>query len=231
MDFLPRHLSFGYPLVETLKSKRLPFQCYFGSWGWSVAHTSLLDSLLLVCTSPLLMVGIMTLRWFYRRLQARHAAPPLPNVVKMQPRVATKQSHCWTKATTTRRGLKQWCALPPTWLEVVGAAVGFAGVVALLSTATDQGSTSHDVTLVGNASALLGALVIVVYFEGCSTCRKWMPLFLYMLSITTIAAVDLAVASLLFEPHTTVSGLGPDSLFGLLGDLKQFGLPLVPPSS
>ncbi|ETV71087.1 hypothetical protein H257_13492 [Aphanomyces astaci] len=69
-------------------------------------------------------------------------------------------------------------ALPPTWLEVVGAAVGFAGVVALLSTATDQGSTSHDVTLVGNASALLGALVIVVYFEGCSTCRKWMPLFL-----------------------------------------------------
>ncbi|KAF0692751.1 Aste57867_16210 [Aphanomyces stellatus] len=40
---------------------------HFGSWGWSIAHTSLLDSLLLVSSVPLLLVILMVARWCFRR--------------------------------------------------------------------------------------------------------------------------------------------------------------------
>jgi hypothetical protein len=35
---------------------------HFGAWGWSVAHTSLAHSLLLVWSTPLLMVALMAAR-------------------------------------------------------------------------------------------------------------------------------------------------------------------------
>ncbi|ETW01680.1 hypothetical protein H310_06301 [Aphanomyces invadans] len=182
---------------------------YFGSWGWSVVHTSLLDSLLLVCTSPLLMVGIIILRWLYR-----HCRPPHKNQqlqpVKLQPRVAQEitslmdnRANPSNDPTGFEAVVCPEIALPPTVDRGCAPIVGFAGIVALLSTAIDKGSKSRHV-----------ALGIPLAGDGC--------LFFFICSPSP--AVYLGTASLVFESHTTVWGLGPASLFGFLGDWKRFGL-------
>ncbi|KAG9400793.1 hypothetical protein AC1031_010232 [Aphanomyces cochlioides] len=195
---------------------------HFGSWGWSVAHTSLLDSLLLVCSSPLLLVVIMTLRWLYRRFVAPNAAQDTKT--DRAPRetddlLATEQP---SSPSLFHLIVCPLNPLPPTWLEVIGSVVGFSGVLVLLisSPTSEEG---HDVTLAGNAAALLGALAILLYLEGGAGCRKWMPLFVYALPVTAIAALELAIASLVFE-GTSVWGLEPTSLLGFLGDGRSFGL-------
>ncbi|RHY13335.1 hypothetical protein DYB36_005516 [Aphanomyces astaci] len=200
---------------------------HFGAWGWSVAHTSLLDSLLLVCSTPLLLVVILSLRWLYRRVVGGTPVVPRPPHA-----VCESQSLLLTTSATSHDVDPSWfrtviCpfpALAPTALEVVGAVVGFSGVVLLLTTASSDQHDVHPVTLAGNAAALLGALAILVYLEGGSSCRKWMPLFAYALPVTAIAAFELAIASLVLEPSTTLLGVGPTALFGFLGDDRRFGV-------
>ncbi|CAK4081132.1 unnamed protein product [Aphanomyces euteiches] len=195
---------------------------YFGSWGWSVAHTSLLDSLLLVCTTPLLIVIVMTLRWLYRRFfpNRRQAS------VRLHQSTSAKETDAILGSTPPvslfEAIICPAVALPPTWMEVCGAFVGFSGIIVLLASTPEVHSASHQVTLAGNLSSLIGALVFIVYLEGGLICRKWMPLFLYSLSVTSVAAFDLAVASLLFEPSTSILGLGPSALFGYFGDSQLF---------
>ncbi|KAF0692752.1 Aste57867_16211 [Aphanomyces stellatus] len=205
------------PLLLTIG---LALGVHFGSWGWSVAHTSLLDSLLLVCSTPLLLVVIMTLRWLYRRHDtsttvvhlARESDRLLDSIT-----TAADDGASWFRTVVCPK-----ISLPPTLHEAIGALVGFAGVIVLLATSTER--SVHQVTLAGNAAALLGALAILVYLEGGAGCRKWMPLFVYALPVTAIAALELAIASLVFEAHTTIGGVGPTALFGFLGDGRRFGL-------
>ncbi|RHY09764.1 hypothetical protein DYB28_001599 [Aphanomyces astaci] len=197
--------------------------CYFGTWGWSVAHTTLLDSLLLVCTTPLLLVVIMTLRWLYRR----HS--PSSVVISLQERTVAKETDAMIFTSTATPTLFETIvcppvALPPTWMEAAGALVGFSGVVVLLSSTSDQSTQTHPVTLAGNIASMAGALVLIVYLEGGAACRQWMPLFIYSLSVTAFGAVCLAIASLVLEPQTSVVGLGPAALFGFFGDWQLFGL-------
>ncbi|KAF0716840.1 Aste57867_2635 [Aphanomyces stellatus] len=215
------------PLILTIGAS---LAAYFGSWGWSVAHTSLLDSLLLVCTTPLLLVVIMTLRWLYRR-HCRHQSSRAIVKVSSESDYLVRPD-----ATTSSSWSISWfetivCpqqADAPTWLELLGTVVGFSGVLTLLAAGggadANAAANSHDVTFLGNASALLGALVIIAYLEGGAACRKWMPLFIYSFSVTSCAAIYLAVASLVLEPETTVLGLGPAALFGFVGEFHRFGL-------
>ncbi|ETV93632.1 hypothetical protein H310_12413 [Aphanomyces invadans] len=217
------------PLLVTIG---LALGVHFGSWGWSVAHTSLLDSLLLVSSTPLLLVVIMAMRWAYRWMVGGTPS----NVVRVclplsesKPAVVITEAHALLPADAPsdpswfRTVICPFPALPPTPLEVLGAVVGFSGVVLLLATSSQQ-HNAHQVTLAGNAAAMLGALAILVYLEGGAGCRKWMPLFAYALPVTAIATVELAVASLVFEPTTSIVGVGSTALWGFLGDTRRFGL-------
>ncbi|OQR91322.1 hypothetical protein ACHHYP_04802 [Achlya hypogyna] len=215
---------------------------HFGAWGWSVAHTSLLDSLLLVCTTPLLLVALMTLRYGYRRMQARVKLPSsdvaqLEAVVVATPvhremddgALAMEYHSLGAKEVEPQPTLFQLICcplrpLPPTIMEASGATLGFLGVVVLLVASSGSGDTGPKVTLAGNAAALLGAAAVLVYFEGGGTCREWMPLFVYAFPVTLIATICLAVASFAFESGTSFTGLGPAALFGFLGAGDRFGL-------
>ncbi|OQR91710.1 hypothetical protein THRCLA_08898 [Thraustotheca clavata] len=210
-DFYSRYIS-TLPLLLTIG---LSLAVYFGAWGWSVAHTTLLNSLLLVCTIPLLLVGAMTIRFAFR------------TYIKPAQDVDTEAGEVERFSTDNLTLVQIVCCplnpLPPTLLEVIGALLGFAGVVVLLlagSATTDMG---HESTLAGNAAALIGAVAGLVYFEGGSNCREWMPLFVYSFSVTFCAAILLATASLSLEA-TTFNGIGPTALFGFLGSWDRCGL-------
>ncbi|CAK4253154.1 unnamed protein product [Aphanomyces euteiches] len=190
----------------------------FGAWGWSVAHTTLLDSLLLVSTTPLLLVIVLTLRWLYRRSFTSDQREIVALSKETDAILGSSPSPSLFEAVVCPAE-----AHPPSWKEVVGTIVGFSGVIVLLVATTDENATSTQVTFAGNVSALIAALMNIVYLEGGSSCRKWMPLFIYSLSVTVIGAVSLGTASLLFEADTTVFGLGSTSLFGYFGDSRRFG--------
>ncbi|OQS02699.1 hypothetical protein THRCLA_04946 [Thraustotheca clavata] len=254
-----RRYKSAIPLIAVIG---IALGMHFGAWGWSVAHTSLLDSLLLVTTTPLLLVTLMSVRSLFRSLQARMA----PNTtvteqsvqlgaIVLTPRcgdgeyslhsvdhdnypqpflddgaMSIEYSACPTEKEAVAPTLFQLVCcpvkpLPPTVLEAIGAVVGFLGVVVLLVFDTSSSDAGHDPTLAGNAAALFGAATVLVYFEGGSTCRTWMPLFIYAFPVTFIASIFIGVASLSFE-NTTFVGLGPNALFGFLGAWDRFGLAL-----
>ncbi|KAH9132612.1 hypothetical protein AeRB84_004899 [Aphanomyces euteiches] len=196
------------PLVMTIGTA---LAGYFGSWGWSVAHTSLVYSLLLVCTTPLILVAVMSLCWLYRQTCRHEDHERVPLFTKQNSLPSLFEIVVCPKD-----------AKLPTLMEAIGAVVGCLGVVALLAT-SNQDNSQHA-TLAGNVAALCGALVLVIYIEGSATCRSWMPLFVYSLAVTASAALELGVVWLLLEPSTTVWGVGPTALFGFVGDLNRFGL-------
>jgi len=175
---------------------------HFGSWSWSVSHTSLAHSLLLVWTTPLLMVALMLgraalhSRGVWVELGAQAAAPPLG----------------------------------PTLREGAGAVVGFIGVALLLGGAEGSSSTGGEVavSLAGDAAALLGAAAIIPYLEGGAQLRAWMPLFVYAMPVTLAAAGFLCLASLALEgaAGATLWGTGPSALLGFLGSPRRAGLSL-----
>jgi drug/metabolite transporter (DMT)-like permease len=176
---------------------------HFGAWGWSVDHTSLAHSLLLVWTTPLLLVLLMFLRYWVGRQKGGFTggvplsdseAPPAP--------------------------------LPPTLLESGGAGVGFLGVALLLSSVSSPTAEDRGVTIAGDAAALLGAAAIIPYLEGGAKLRAWMPLFVYALPVTLGASLWLALASLVLEGGlgATFWGTGPAAIFGFLGSPKRFGV-------
>ncbi|RHY25589.1 hypothetical protein DYB32_008216 [Aphanomyces invadans] len=165
----------------------------------------------------------MTLRWLYRRRF------PSSVVGSLQERAVAKETDAILFTTEATPSLFNTVicppvAQPPTWMETMGAAVGFSGVVVLLASTSDESAQTHHVTLAGNVSSLVGALVIIVYLEGGAACRQWMPLFIYSLSVTGFGAMYLAIASLVLEPSTSVLGLGPAALFGFFGNWQLFGL-------
>lgn len=142
-----------------------------------------------------------------------------------------------TRAVQSNGGwVERWfhpaASLPPTALEAFGTVVGFGAAVALALEAGENsksnpssssggsgggGYAEPEVSLAGDAAALLGALAMGIYLGVGGRMRKWMPLWLYALPVTLTSAVASAVFAFVLEPSVTVTGLGPESLFGWLG--------------
>ena len=94
--------------------------------------------------------------------------------------------------------------------QVFGASIGFiGGGITLLGI-----SAETDVTLLGDLAAIIGAIAVVGYFLAGRKLRQWMPLFVYILPVTVIAAIFLAVMSMMLEG--TVFSLSDEniSMFG-----------------
>ena len=94
--------------------------------------------------------------------------------------------------------------------QVFGASIGFVGGgITLLGI-----SAESDVTLLGDIAAIIGAIAVVGYFLAGRKLRQWMPLFVYILPVTVIAAIFLAIMSMMLEG--TVFSMGDEniSMFG-----------------
>ena len=98
--------------------------------------------------------------------------------------------------------------------QVFGASIGFiGGGITLLGI-----SAETDVTLLGDLAAIIGAIAVVGYFLAGRKLRQWMPLFVYILPVTVIAAIFLAVMSVMLEG--TVFSLSDEniSMFGWMSN-------------
>ena len=94
--------------------------------------------------------------------------------------------------------------------QVFGASIGFiGGGITLLSI-----SAESDVTLLGDIAAIIGAIAVVGYFLAGRKLRQWMPLFVYIMPVTFIAAVFLAVMSMMLEGTVFSMAQGDFSIFG-----------------
>ena len=81
--------------------------------------------------------------------------------------------------------------------EVAGAALGVAGVALVATDAGSSSGASSGVTRAGDVLSLGGAAFIVGYMLVGHKLRAWMPLFMYAFPVTLVAAVALALASLI----------------------------------
>ncbi|RAH14293.1 MAG: hypothetical protein CMB05_000160 [Methanobacteriota archaeon] len=94
--------------------------------------------------------------------------------------------------------------------QVWGASIGFiGGGITLLGI-----SVETEVTLMGDLAAIIGACAVVGYFVAGRKLRQWMPLFVYILPVTLLAAIFLAIMSLILEGSTFSIGNENLSLFG-----------------
>ncbi|MBF13919.1 MAG: hypothetical protein CMA97_00170 [Euryarchaeota archaeon] len=94
--------------------------------------------------------------------------------------------------------------------QVFGASIGFiGGGITLLGI-----SAETDVTLLGDLAAIIGAIAVVGYFLAGRKLRQWMPLFVYILPVTFIAAVFIAIMSMMFEGTVLSMSQENISMFG-----------------
>ena len=94
--------------------------------------------------------------------------------------------------------------------QIIGAMVGFAGgSIALLGI-----SSESEATIIGDLAAVLGAFAVVGYFLAGRKLRQWMPLFTYIFPVTLIAAIQLALISIILEDSTLSLVNSNHSIFG-----------------
>ncbi len=94
--------------------------------------------------------------------------------------------------------------------QVFGASIGFlGGGIALLGI-----SAETDVTLLGDIAAIIGAVAVVGYLVAGRKLRQWMPLFVYTVPVTGIAAILLGIMSLMIEGSTFSMNQEDISIFG-----------------
>ena len=127
----------------------------------------------------------------------------------------TSLPHSLLFVSTTPLFLVAWTLLRCQHIstgEVVGSVCGFAGSV-VLTVDYDQHS---GVTLIGDLTAMCGALAMAAYMLIGSKLRSWMPLFVYAFPVNFTAAVYLSVASLLVE-GTSLADIGSNAVFGYVG--------------
>lgn len=136
---------------------------HFGSWVWSLDHTTLPRSLLFVTSHPLVIVlGL----WAIKKPVNR-------------------------KSST-------------------GAIVGFIGASIIILGVESEG----DASLVGDLAAFFGAVAVVGYFTAGRILREWMPLFIYALPVTLLAAILLGLSSIIQEDVTFFGSTADYSVFG-----------------
>ena len=94
--------------------------------------------------------------------------------------------------------------------QVFGASIGFlGGGIALLGI-----SAETDVTLLGDIAAIIGAVAVVGYLVAGRKLRQWMPLFVYTVPVTGMAAILLGIMSLMIEGSTFSMSQEDISIFG-----------------
>jgi len=210
---------------------------HFAAWSWSVDNTSLSHSLLFVCSTPLLLVGWSTLVYGCVLLRQRHsAAKNRSAALALQLDEAPADGAVALPGERGRaaEGRAAHAPLPPSLLECLGAALGFAAAALLAASAGSAaaGSSSHSVapTLAGDAAALAGAAAMGLYLAVGGRLRQWMPLWIYAFAVTAVSALVSGVGALAMEsgdggPFAPVSlgGLGPSSMLGWLGSWRRFG--------
>lgn len=84
--------------------------------------------------------------------------------------------------------------------------------------------SQENATLLGDMLSLLGAVMIIGYLQAGRVLRAWMPIFLYALPVTGIAAVLLTIVAMLLE-GATINKLGAAGVFGYF-EHKHFWLVL-----
>ncbi|KAL4418952.1 hypothetical protein ABPG77_001774 [Micractinium sp. CCAP 211/92] len=94
--------------------------------------------------------------------------------------------------------------------ELAGTGVGAVGAVLL---ATAAARSDAEVTVVGDMAALLASLCFVGYLLIGRRLRKWMPVMVYAVSVTGLAAGLLCIGGLLFE-GSRVTATGRHGVFG-----------------
>lgn len=94
--------------------------------------------------------------------------------------------------------------------QVFGASIGFlGGGIALLGI-----SAETEVTLLGDIAAIIGAVAVVGYLIAGRKLRQWMPLFVYTVPVTGIAAILLGIMSLIIEGTTFSMSQEDMAIFG-----------------
>lgn len=94
--------------------------------------------------------------------------------------------------------------------QVFGASIGFlGGGIALLGI-----SAETEVTLLGDIAAIIGAVAVVGYLIAGRKLRQWMPLFVYTVPVTGIAAILLGIMSLIIEGTTFSMSQEDIAIFG-----------------
>ena len=196
---------------------------HFVAWSWSISHTSLTHSLLLVWTTPLIMVAAMALR----HAASRALSPPaaLAEVAGAGgPSDAPAPER--TLGALMRHALAPERSLPPTALEAAGSTLSFAAAAILILSASSSGLHEPGVTVEGDLMAFVGAAAVWLYLEVGGSLRSWMPLFHYVFPVTLESAISAALMSLLFESGVSLRGSSPSSLLGFFFDTTSFGLVL-----
>lgn len=112
-------------------------------------------------------------------------------------------------------------------LVLIGAGLGFIGAAIALQDTQGGG----EVTLIGDLAAFAGAVFVVGYMIISRKLRKGgMPIFLYSLPVTAIAALLLTLLAVLYEgalPFSSLDGVGSFGWFGV-SLLAVLFLALVP---
>ena len=78
---------------------------------------------------------------------------------------------------------------PATKMQSSGAIVGFAGATIVIL----GGANESGVSIFGDLMAFIGAITVVGYLVIGRMVRGWMPLFLYALPVTLVAALILSL--------------------------------------
>eukprot|EP00892_Ulva_mutabilis_P002405 jgi/Ulvmu1/12165/UM085_0029.1 len=100
--------------------------------------------------------------------------------------------------------------IPISRAEIASVAIGFGGM--LLCEISTNGSKGNA-TLLGDMLSLAGAVMIIGYLQAGHILRAWMPIFLYALPVTGVAAVLLTIVSVVLE-GAAINKLGAEGVFG-----------------
>jgi len=98
----------------------------------------------------------------------------------------------------------------PTKLEKIGVAIGLIGALVTLIDYNEGG----EVTIFGDFLAFIGAVTVVGYIVAGKVLRQWMPVFIYALPVTLIAALVLIPASIIANENTAALGWIESDLLG-----------------
>ena len=98
----------------------------------------------------------------------------------------------------------------PHRLETAGALVGLLGAGITLLDAKNNG----EVTLWGDFLAFAGAITVVGYIVAGRILREWMPVFVYAVPVTLLAAILLIPLSIIMGESTAALGWAESELLG-----------------
>lgn len=101
--------------------------------------------------------------------------------------------------------------------ELAGTAVGAVGTIVLAAGATSEA----DVTLQGDAAAMLASAAIIPYLVIGRRLRAWMPLCVYAAPVTGLAAALLTAGGAVAEGSTLFKA-GKHGLFGWAASAHYF---------